>query len=62
VGRDTDEHEDSGANDGADAKAGQLQRAQHSTEPLFAVYFIEQIFERFPDHQVRQQVPPQAAA
>jgi hypothetical protein len=61
VGRDADQHEDPGADDGADAKAGQLHGSQHSMEPLFSVHFIEQRLQRFPFEEMRQRVPPQQA-
>ena len=59
VGRDAGQHEDAGADDGADAEAGQLHGAEHAMEPLLAVHFIEQRFQRFSFEQMRQRCLPQ---
>ena len=44
---DAGEHEDAGADDGADAEAGERHRAEDAAEPVLALHLLEQETQRF---------------
>ncbi len=49
---DAGEHEDAGADDGADAEAGELHRAEDAAQAVFAAHLFEQEAERLSGKQL----------
>ena len=61
VGRHAGQHEDAGADDRADAEAGELDRAEHAAQPLLALQLVVEHRQRFPQEQlIGQRAPPSA--